>query len=75
MFPQVPIGTGKQVLVYFWMNGSEHCTNLWGKTLTDPGAEADLSVAIRRDRELHVDQRQACGRYVGPSSTPCEFRR
>ena len=35
--------SSKQVLVYFWMNGSPHCHNLWGQTLTDPVAGADLA--------------------------------
>lgn len=33
----------KQVLVYFWMEGSEHCNNLWKNTLTTPGAAAELA--------------------------------
>lgn len=35
-------GANRQVLVYFWMNGSAHCTNLWGQTLTQPAAGAEL---------------------------------
>ncbi|MCR9245260.1 MAG: hypothetical protein NXI31_09525 [bacterium] len=32
----------QQVVVYFWMSGSQHCTNLWGQTLTTPAAAAEL---------------------------------
>lgn len=36
----------QRVLVYFWMNGSEHCSQLWGTTLTSPTAETELSVFV-----------------------------
>lgn len=36
----------KQVLVYFWMDGSEHCHNLWTQTLTQPEAMPELQQFI-----------------------------
>ena len=34
------------VLVYFWMDGSAHCADLWGKTLTAAQAEAHLAAFV-----------------------------
>lgn len=33
---------GQPLLLYFWMDGSQHCQNLWGQTLTQPAAVTAL---------------------------------
>lgn len=32
----------RPVLLYFWMEGSDHCADLWNQTLAKPGATKDL---------------------------------
>lgn len=36
----------RPVLVYFWMDGSQHCADLWAQTLSTKEAEKDLAAFV-----------------------------